>query len=599
MLINSRHLRPVRNIFLASAAIVGLHACATAPTQTLTPDQLLTAPYALRGGAPFDVDAMLAAMPDWLIVEHGGARFDEALGAMVISDLRFALSFAPDAALVVERAVMWGGDPVAARDVFSGASSLIEKRAIFDRMSMDNIRSEGLQWDTGAQSASLSIDKMVIDGLAARSYALSSIPGSEEGVDLLRHFAAATGAYAYDGAAYAGFSMRFSNNRGDNTELTIEEGFARGYDAGAVDYQSLRGLYARVGSGAGGPVVEISGQQSEDAETSPYAKILNRPPAEAVNEALRSPAAFLAQMTGGFDTEYEIAFTETRAMDLSGAFAWLARWELPPITETDLIDLGAQTMLGYRQTWNGAPIYTLDRAEVAASDFYWLVPSNYSVAYQGFTYQFDTAFGQMLDQMGPGFATEAAPAFEQTMQTFSALGLDRMAGDMDMDWRWDGVTGDAALSLGMDIIDLTGVDFQLSAGGPSLARWEQMARQDTPVTEAATEIALKEFRYSLTDFGIIDRAFAFAAEQNGAGSGPELRQSMVAMARLSGAQMGEADPRLPTYANAVADFLDAGGTITLLAAPPSPVTLMQLQAASQSAPQSLPELLNITITHTE
>lgn len=598
-MIKSRHFRSIRSILCASVAAIAVHACAAAPTRVMTADDLLTAPYSLRAGAPFDVDAMVAAMPDWLVVDHGGARFDETLGAMVISDMRFAFKIAPDAALVAERVVMWGGDPAAARDIFSGAGSLTEMRPIFDRIALENLRSEGLQWDTGAESASVSIDKMVIDGFAARSYALAPRPDAEEGVSLLRQYAAVMGSFSFDGAAYSGLAFRVSNNQGDNTELNLAEAFARGYDAGAVDYQSARGLYISVAGADSEPLVEVSGGAEPQQKNNPHAKILNQPPAETINDAFRRPAAFLADMTGGVPTEYEVDFTETRGMDVSGGLAWLARWELPPITETNLIDFGVQSMTGYRQTYNGAPIYSVDRAEVAASDFYWLVPSNYTVSYQGFTYEFDSIFGQMLDQMGPGFATEAAPEFEQMMQTFSALGLDRLAGDMNFGWRWDGQSGDAALTVGADIVDVARINSRFSAGGPSLARWDQMARADTPVTEAATEISLREFQYSLTDFGIIDRAFAFAAEQNGAGSGAELRQSMAAMARLSGAQMGGADPRLPGYANAVADFLTAGGTITLLAAPASPVTLMQLQTASQVAPQSLPELLNITITHTE
>ena len=78
-----------------------------------------------------------------------------------------------------------------------------------------------------------------------------------------------------------------------------------------------------------------------------------------------------------------------------------------------------------------------------------------------------------------------------------------------------------------------------------------------------------------------------------------MRQSVVALMRLSGAQASEMNARFPAYAKAVADFLEQGGAISLLAAPPSPVSLMQIQTLSQTAPQTLPDALNITVTHTD
>lgn len=598
-MIKSRSLRAVRNLCCVSVAAFALHACATGPATVLTADDLLTAPYMQSGGAPFDVDAMFASLPGWVAVEHGGARFDPALGAMVVSDLRFALRVAPDAGLAVDNAVIWGADPAAMEAVFSGAASLTAMTPMFDRMMFEGVRSQGVQWDTGAESASLSFDKIVIDGLAARSFALAPKPDVNEGASALRQMAAMIGSFAYDAAAYSGFSMRLNNSQGDNIEFKIGEAFARGYEAGATEYQSVRDVYALIEGISGNPLVEVSGQQKQEEEQNAYAKILNKPPAEAVNDIIRRPAAFLAEATGGAATEYEIAFSETRGMDVSGAFAWLARWELPPITETELLDFGAQTMLGYRQIMNGTPVYTVDRIDTAASDFYWFVPSDVSVVYAGMTYDLGAIFGEMRDGMGPGFATEAAPQFDEILNIISALGIDRLSGDMQTGWRWDGVTGDANLSMGADFTDLAGLDFRISLGGPSLARWDQMAREETPVAEAGGEISLQGLQYGLTDNGLMDRAFAYAAEQNGAGSGAELRQSMVAVARLSGAQMSGADPRIPGYAMAAADFLEFGGTLTLRAMPASPVSLLALQAAAQSSPQSLPELLNVTITHTE
>ena len=596
----TNRIRKIRNVFCASAAALALHACATTPTRVLTADDLLDAPYALSAGAPFDVDAMFAALPQWVAVNHGPAVFDAALGAMVVSDLRIALASAPDSVVIAERAVIWGGDPDAAQAVFSGGASLADMTLLFDRLLLEGVRSEGLQWETGTENASLSIGKLVVDGLSARSYALEEKAGANEEGAILRNVAAVMGSFAYDGAAYSDFALRLNNSQGDNVELNVAEAFSRGYDAGAVDYQSARGVYALIEGFGEDPFVEVAARREPEATASnPYAKILNKPPAETVTEMIRRPAAFLAGAVGAAAREYEIDLAEVRGADMRGAYAWLARWELPPITETEIVDLGSQVLAGYRESWNGRPVYAVERVEIAAADFYWLVPSQYDVAYRGLTYDMGLMLEEMRNGMAPGLSTEAAPQLEQFRAALTALGLERITGDMDMSWRWDGDTGAAALSMSSDFAGVAAGAFGVRAGGPSLARWDAMARDETLAATAVGEISLQGLNYSVTDKGLLGRAFAYAAAQNGAGSGPELRQSVSAMIRLSSLQAGEMNPRIAGYAKALADFLERGGTLSLLAAPSAPVSLLALQAASQGAPETLPDILNVTLTHTE
>ncbi len=603
-MIKSLKLRSVRALCGASVAALALHACATAPAP-LTADDLLAAPYAQTGGEPFDAAAIFAALPDWISVSHGAAYFDPALGAMVIDDLSFALASAPDARLVAERSLMWGGDAEAAEAVFSGAASLEEMAPIFDRLSLEGLRSEGLQWQSGTENASLSIGKLVIDGFSARSYALAPRAGAGAEAAGLRQIAAVLGAFAYEGAAYSDFSFRLSNNRGDNVMFSVAEAFTRGYRAGATEYESVRGFHAMIEAGDAAPLVEVGGKKQErPREKSPYEKILNKPPSEAASEIARSPAAFLVAATGAGATEYEVDLAESRGADLSGGLAWLARGELPPITETELIDLGAQTVSGYRESWNGAPAYTVDRINVAASDFYWLVPSDFDIAYEGVTYDFNVMAAKMRDGMGPGFATEAAPQFKRLTETLMALGIDRVSADMGFGWTWDGETGAAALSLYGDAAEVSAGDFGVQADGPSLARWEEMARADIPVSVAAEEIFLNGVQHSLRDKGLLERLFAYIAVQNGADpedpeAGPAMRQSVAAMIRLTGAQAGEQNARFPAYAEAIAGFIEEGGAITLAADPAAPVDVATLKAAGETAPQTLPDILNVTLTHTD
>jgi hypothetical protein len=205
---------------------------------------------------------------------------------------------------------------------------------------------------------------------------------------------------------------------------------------------------------------------------------------------------------------------------------------------------------------------------------------------------------QMRHGMGPGFATEAAPQLDQMAAALSALGLEQIAGDLGFSWRWNGETGDAAMTATSDIVDNFSNDIGLDIGGPSLAEWDAMARDQTLAKDAVGGMTLKNFLFSFSDAGFTDRVFAYAAEQNGVESGPEMRQAMSGMVRLTGMQAAEMNPRIPAYANALADFLDKGGTISLTAAPSEPVSFDAVQAAAQLSPQTLPDMLNVSVTHT-
>lgn len=593
-------IKAARNVLCASVAVLALHSCATTntPSATLTAADLLSAPYALSSGQPFDVDAFFGALPGAIAVTYSDAVFDPALGAMVVSDLRFGAAGREGPGVRADRALIWGADVTAMETVFSGAGDLNRMAPLFDRLTLEGVRSESMQWEAGSESAAFSVEKMVIDGFAARSFQLAPKDGAKKGVDALRRIAATMNSFSYDGVAYSNLSFRLNDNRGDNVLFTVAESFARGYRSGAVEYQSSRGIYALIEETGNNPLVEVSQQLKDKSAKSPVDKILNKPSSEAVEDLIRHPAAMLAAAASGLATEYHVDFTETRGSDISGGLLWLSRWELPPITETNLLDFGASTVLGYSESWDGQLIRSVERAVVSASDFYWLVPSNYSARFEGETMNVSAILDGLEKQTGAGFATESAEQWAQIREAVSALGAEQIVADSGVVWNWNGETGDVSLSAFGDAADLTSGKMGVRLGGPSLAQWDAMARSQTPAMAGVAQMMLSRLNYSLTDKGILDRAFAYAASENG-GTGPEFRQSVAAMARLSGAQAGQANPRIASYANAIADFIASGGTIELIAAPQSPVGLLEAQVAAQSAPQTLPDLLNITITHTD
>jgi len=70
------------------------------------------------------------------------------------------------------------------------------------------------------------------------------------------------------------------------------------------------------------------------------------------------------------------------------------------------------------------------------------------------------------------------------------------------------------------------------------------------------------------------------------------------MIRLGGAEVAQMNPRIPGYLDAIADFIASSGTLSISANPAEPVTLKALKSIGEGAPQTLPDVLDLHITHT-
>ena len=51
--------------------------------------------------------------------------------------------------------------------------------------------------------------------------------------------------------------------------------------------------------------------------------------------------------------------------------------------------------------------------------------------------------------------------------------------------------------------------------------------------------------------------------------------------------------------NALADFVAKGGSLEIAAAPAEPVAFTALQATGATAPQTLPDVIDLKVTHKE
>ena len=591
----------LRNILLAGAAALFLGSCATPPPQ-LTADALLTAPYTSRSATPFDVSGFLAGLPAALETSFAGARFDDATGAMVVDDLVFALRDAPNMRIRVDRADIWGGDEAALSALFAG--EITDVRAeIMERVALTGVRLEGLQWAGGSQSVAYSLDKFVVDGLSARSINLEPKPGAPEFATVLRTLAAVSNAYALNAAAYSGVALRMNDNTGSEVRVDVEQGFVRGYDGGRTEYERIDGINVITRSKAPGGVIREVAEVIRDtagAKPRPEDKILQPGVRDRMRSVLDNPIAFIAENSSRLSNERRIEMIEARNADFAGALSWLAKWELPPVSETELLDFGSITTIGDQQFLNDVLVTSIDRSDIIAADFYWLVPSNLQLVQSGYVLNLLDAVDAYTDVTGIGRTPETlSQEVAQARRVITTMGLETLTYDnFAADWRWDGQTGLLDTGFAFDLRDIAAVSYGFGFDGPSLQRWDEIVRADTDGAEVLKEIAVNGAELSVTDYSLIERVLAWGAVETG--ETPEnLRQLAVTMMRAAAAGARSETPVTANFVETIASFVEVGGRIDVAAAPQAPVTFEQLQAqAGASDGDAMFKLLGVQVTHT-
>jgi len=580
-----------------------LASCATVPTEpVLTAETMLVTPYVNKAAQPIDVDAFFAAMPGWLETSYANAAYDGASGAMVIDGLVVGIKDKPDLRISIDQARIWDGDAEAVSLAFNGGA-MAEKLSWFDRASFSGISGEGLTIDGMLGSADLSVDKAVFDGLSVQSFDLAPVADQPPFAPALRTLAALAGSYALEGEAYSNIYVRMAEPGGAQIIGTIARSFSRGYDSGRQDYTRTEGLSFSSRAGGTAEVYEISASPLDPAvvgteqEGTPsaeeQAKILQPWMRETVEKAGSNPIAFLAANQSAGESSVEIDFSEQENVDLANALGWLAAWQLPPVTETDLIDLGTLVMSGYRQYMNNTLVTSTERTQINAFDFYWLIPSAFSQIDEGITVNTADLLDIVIaeEQLGGAEIDE----IKQMREAVTALGLDRIEANSQSNWFWDGDTGALSTFGNADLIDLAAFDIGLDMDGPSLFRWKELAADnDEGFGNLAPELFLGSFTFTLTDQQLLNNAFAYGAGQSGT-TVEDLRTTVPGLLKLGTAQIAPMNARIPVYVEALSQFLSESGSIEITATPTAPVSFAAIEAAGETDPASILDLLNVNI----
>ena len=553
----------ISKLWLACAAALALAACGQkdagvdAPksessakaSKTGTPSPLEER-FSLKDAEPFDVDALFALAPEDSRPTYESAEFDDKLGATVVSNLRFADANDGEA-VIVERAEFYGVDMDAIDRIknASEASPDAPYENVFQKVRFFNVKTEGFEDDSG----DLEIGGVEFDNLSIRQ---GGIEGDGEGNEAARFFNAVN---------LAGIYFK-------DIKLITET-----YDAPAVSVTAPDLRFVGLG---GGKLNAIIAKDFSYDMTQSAASIT------AMQDAMGPQYALLMSgpLKGVLAPESQrmtMKSLEWRGIDLSGLMAWGLKGEEPPKSERDLIDLGTMKAVDMETYIEDRLAATVGEATVTAANFTWLVPSNIRADTKDATYDL-TAYVPETE--------------EASINVLKDYGLDNIKGDGYAEWVWNANSGAADLEYEANTEGFADFSLGLALSGLKLKDIAD-AEEDGEINPVATLGKFNSFTMSLTDEKALDALFALSALQMG-GTGEDLRLSAPAMIRLSGAQFSQMNPRLNGYINAVADFVGSGGTLEISATPAEPVPFSALQGAG-AAPQDLPDVIDLQVTHKE
>jgi len=509
----------------------------------------LSAEFRLQGAEPIEIDSLLALMPNDARPTYESAAFDDNLGAMIVSNLRFADSSDGESVLV-ERAEFYGVDLEAIERVREATEATAESpfETVLQKVRLLNVRTEGFDDEEGR----INIGGVEFDQLAIRQ---GGVEGNGEGDEGARFFNAVNLAGLY----FKDLKMGVETEEAPVIALNGEDIRFVGIGGGKVEAIIANDL-------------EYSMSQSAESIA-------------AMSDAMGPQAALL--MAGPLknilapkNQRTTLGSFEWRDIDMSGLLAWGLKGETPPMDEDDLIDLGTIKALDLSAYIADRRVSTVEEATITDATFTWLAPSLIRAETKGASYDLTAYLPE----------TE-----EDAIKILKDNGLDAVTGEGIAEWRWDAKSGAAALNYEATTEGLADFDLTFNMSALKLKDIETAIEEGAPRPVASVG-KLDSFTLSLSDEKALDAIFALAALQMG-GTADDLRQSAPAMIRLSGVQVAQMNARLMDYVNAFADFVADGGAIEIRAEPEEPLALTALQDANTS-PQTLPDVLNLTVTHT-
>ena len=510
----------------------------------------LDRPFRLKDGDKLDVDRLFELLPLYLRPTYDKATFDPKTGATVVANLKFG-DVAAAKGFTARRAEFYGVDLdrleklEAASDAPANAplSPVLARLRLFD---VESIR-------PAENAAGTSIGAVEIDSLRLRD---GGIPKKSPSSGVAAFF------NAFDIAGVYFKDVRLSGGA-EKSGAAVLEFEARDLRFVGVGGGKLTALVARD--------LDYLVRQSPEAIVAasrgmgPMAGVL-------VNGPLRNFIAPENQRT-------RVKTLEWRDISFAGLMAYGLKGEKPPLTARNLINLGtarftdAETFVGDKR------LSLVPETNISAMEFAWLAPSKIRAVTRGGIYDF-TAY--------------VPDGEKEAIGVLKARALDKVKGDSDFAYDWNPDRGGAVASAGFDSAGFADFDFDLALDGLELKKIEAARAEGAP-RPAAEMARLKSLSIVIADEEMLEAFYELSALEAG-GTANDVRAATPAMMRLGQLELKRENPKMASYIDAIADFLEDGGTLEIRAAPEAPVPLEAIGVAAQGGPDAMAAAINLTVT---
>ena len=268
-------------------------------------------------------------------------------------------------------------------------------------------------------------------------------------------------------------------------------------------------------------------------------------------------------------------------MSFAGLLPYLEKGEMPPLDAKNVLTFGKMEAKNATNIVNGKQAAVTEYSVMDPIEFTWLVPTRIRSASKNST----------LDLTA--YVPEGQP---ELLAVFTEAGADKVSGDGEMIWDYDDKKGDASFVYDADAKGLANIDLSFNASNAVLETLHAAAQAEDE--SAFMNMQLDGFSLKIEDDNLLNLVFGIAALQMG--QEPEqLRASAPLFISMGGQQFAGVNPAIPGYLEAISNWVSTGGTIEIKIDPEEPVTFGALAIAGQTTPQTLPDVLNLTVTHTE
>lgn len=529
-----------------------LSSSASVAAADLTTGSPLDKPFRLKGGAEIDVDRLFEILPLYLRPTYEKAEFDSRLGATVVTNLKFG-DIAASKGFTAKRAEFYGVNLEEIESLQAAKSAPLDApiELVLQKLRLFNIASV----EISESAAKTTIGGVEVDSLRIRR---GGIPKSSPSSGLAAFF------NSFDVAGVYFRDVRMIGGDADKSDT------GAAFDFAAPDLRFI-GL-------GGGKLNAILARdldylirQSPDAIAAagrglgPAGDIL-------VNGPLRNFIAPENQRT-------KLKTLEWRDISFAGLMKYGLKGEKPPLNNRNLINLGAIHMADAETFIGDKRLSIVPETDISAMEFTWLAPSKIRAVTRGG--QFD-------------FTAYVPDTEKEAIEALKSRKLDKVKGDSDFAFDWNADKGWAVLSTGFDSAGFADFDLDVSLDGLELAKIEagRAAGAAQPVADLAR---LKSFSLVIKDEQLLDAFYALSALQTG-GTAKDMRSATPAMMRFGKLELERDNPRIAGFVDAVAEFLEDGGTLEIRAAPETPVPLEALAAAAAGGPDAMAAAINLAVT---